>query len=230
MVIDRDSSKKAPITDEIRKEKAELDAVGKSTLEFMHIAGKKVVKLLDQHQLQIGQIVELSKHFNLAMVLTLENIGRGRLLPEVVLSSDVAVQKLKVFPIEDQKRLSKPGAKVEVYIKRNGEAARVEMKLFNKLTTKESNQVIDGGKLRDKREQKAFTRSVTAPDSKVPNYVITEDTFSTRRIFSEDLRTVLLSIAEHATGMDVRLFNEAVAKRKEAGRVKERLRRGIELK
>jgi hypothetical protein len=119
-------------------------------------AGNLVVQLIDEYRMSLREIadaVEIQGMPLLRMLAGLENVGRGRCLPQLLAEAFPAVRCLQRMPLSEQQRLV--NGQVELVTLKDG-VPDVLMVAVRDLTAKQCAQVFDEAGVRSTGAQRAW--------------------------------------------------------------------------
>jgi hypothetical protein len=142
------------------------DLVKQGTIAFAD-AGKLAVELIDSREYTLASLAEAAE-LPIFVISKLERIGRGQLLPELLLAGFPASRYLSSLPFSEQKRLAKGRVPLLVKAQEGWDTLEVEVK---NLSEKQCRQIFNQREVRSTGAQRAYLEEhakTVAPSIKAP--------------------------------------------------------------
>lgn len=132
----------------------ELSSLITQGIECWSKAGEIVVRLIDEHNESIETIALRSKYLTEDIVARFEQLGRKQLMPELLIASYSAANKIARLPYSQQRSVMEDGVDV---LLGNGDTMKI---MPENLNPDQVRQVFDKNLVRNIAAQKAYMESV----------------------------------------------------------------------
>lgn len=116
-------------------------------------AGECLVAMLEKNPNIKKKLLDDYPFLSAGILAKLEDVGRGHLMPQLLLSDSSAFRKARELPVSEQKKAIE--SKVPLVFERNGSYDVLEVD-FKSLSHDQSMQVFDRDHIRTEQEQRLF--------------------------------------------------------------------------